>query len=127
VTCNAQNATVATDALAPQVDHHQHLLSPQAAALLNNPGNPPAIPQDVAQVLKQHEEFWNDPARLAGIYSADALTLNGDDGKWVQGRSDVAGYLGTRFARPYQVTGAAGIWPRITRVATARSGGISDS
>jgi predicted TIM-barrel fold metal-dependent hydrolase len=107
VTCNAQNASVATVALAPQVDHHQHLLSPQAAALLNNPGNPPAIPQDVAQVLKQHEEFWNDPARLAGIYSADALTLNGDDGKWVQGRSDVAGYLGTRFARPYQFTPVA--------------------
>jgi len=35
------------------------------------------------------------------------LTLNVDEGAWVRGRSDVAGYLGTRFARPYQFTAVA--------------------
>jgi predicted TIM-barrel fold metal-dependent hydrolase len=104
MTCNAQNAPVATDELAPEVDHHQHLLSPQGAALLNNPSNPPEIPPGVAQVLRQHEESWNDPGRLAAIYSADAVTLNGDEQVWVHGRSDVAAFLGTRFARPYQFT-----------------------
>jgi predicted TIM-barrel fold metal-dependent hydrolase len=106
-TCNAQNASAATDELAPQVDHHQHLLSPQGAALLNSPNNPPELPAEVAQLLRQHEQAWNDPGRLAGIYSAGAIALNGDEGTWIRGRSDVAAYLGTRFARPYQFTPVA--------------------
>ena len=44
VICNAQNASVATDELAPEVDHHQHLLSPQGAALLNSPRNAVDLP-----------------------------------------------------------------------------------
>ncbi|HKQ13002.1 MAG TPA: amidohydrolase family protein [Steroidobacteraceae bacterium] len=103
-TCNAQTATGAAGELAPEVDHHQHLLSPQGAALANSPNNPPEIPPEVAQLLRQREDSWNDPGRLAGIYSEDALTLNVDEQLWVHGRSDVAAYLGTRFARPYQFT-----------------------
>lgn len=106
-TCNAQSASVATDALAPDVDHHQHLLSPRGAALLNNPANPVEIPAGVAQVLRQHEIAWNDPAQLAGLYSADAVALNGDDDVWVHGGGEVARLIGTRFARPYQITPAA--------------------
>jgi predicted TIM-barrel fold metal-dependent hydrolase len=97
--CNAQSA--------PEVDHHQHLLSLQAAALLNNPRTVPDLPPGVAQVLRQHEEFWNDPARLAQIYSADAVALNVDDDVWLRGRDEVAAFLGTRFARPYQITAIA--------------------
>jgi predicted TIM-barrel fold metal-dependent hydrolase len=107
ITCTAQNANVATDELAPDVDHHQHLLSPQAAALLNNPSNAVEIPVGVAQILRQHEASWNDPARLAEIYSADAVTLDDDDDVWVRGRNEVAAFLGKRFARPYEITPVA--------------------
>lgn len=107
IACNAQGADVATDQLAPDVDHHQHLLSPQAAALLNNPRNAVEIPAAVAQVLRQHEASWNDPARLAPIYSADAAVLDDDDDVWVRGRDAVASFIGKRFARPYTITPVA--------------------
>jgi predicted TIM-barrel fold metal-dependent hydrolase len=107
INCNAQNANVATDELAPDADHHQHLLSAQGAALLNNPGNAVAIPAKVARVLQQHEASWNDPAGLAGIYSTDAVTLNDDEDVWVRGGDEVATFLGKRFARPYKITPVA--------------------
>jgi predicted TIM-barrel fold metal-dependent hydrolase len=107
ITCNAQNADVAKEELAPYVDHHQHLLSPQAAALINNPQNTVEIPTAVAQVLRQHEASWNDPARLAAIYAADAVVLDDDDDVWLHGRDEVAGYIGKRFARPYNITPVA--------------------
>jgi len=97
VTCHAQD-------LAPVVDHHQHLLSPQAAALLNNPGTAVDLPSGVTQVLQQHEAAWNEPSRLAAIYSADAVVMDGDSEAWLRGRDEVAKYVGTRFARPYQIT-----------------------
>jgi predicted TIM-barrel fold metal-dependent hydrolase len=97
-------STVAADELAPDVDHHQHLLSPQGAALLNSPASPIELPAAITQVLKQHEAAWNDPARLAAIYTADAVTFDGDEDNWVHGRDDAAKYIGTRFARPYQIT-----------------------
>jgi uncharacterized protein len=96
LTSNARNA--------PDVDHHQHLLSPQAATLLNNPRTVPEMPAGIVQVLRQHEAAWNDPARLAEIYSADAVALNVDDDVWLRGRDEVAAFLGTRFARPYDIT-----------------------
>lgn len=102
IACNA--ATVAGDELAPEVDHHQHLLSPQGAALLNNPQNAVDLPSEITQVLKQHEVAWNDPARLAAIYTTDAVAFDGDDDDWVHGRDEAAEYIGTRFARPYQIT-----------------------
>jgi predicted TIM-barrel fold metal-dependent hydrolase len=104
VTCNAQNANVAIDQLAPDIDHHQHLLSPQGAALINNPRNAVELPAAVAQVLRQHEASWNDPARLAAIYTADAVVLDDDDDVWIRGRDEVAAYIGKRFARPYNIT-----------------------
>jgi uncharacterized protein len=105
IACNAPS--VAANELAPEVDHHQHLLSPQAAALLNSPQQTVDLPADIAQVLKQHEAAWNDPARLGAIYAADAIVFNVDDDDWVHGREAVAKYIGTRFARPYQITPVA--------------------
>lgn len=103
-TCNAQNASVTADQLAPDVDHHQHLLSPQSAALINNPRNAVEIPAAIAQILRQHEASWNDPTRLAAIYAADAAVLDDDDDEWIRGRDEVAAYIGKRFARPYKIT-----------------------
>jgi predicted TIM-barrel fold metal-dependent hydrolase len=103
--CNAP--TLAADELAPDVDHHQHLLSPQGAALLNSPQHTADLPVAITQVLKQHEAAWNDPAQLAAIYAADAIVFSVDDDDWVQGRDAVARYIGTRFARPYRITPVA--------------------
>jgi len=117
ITCNAQD-------LAPDVDHHQHLLSPQGAALLNNPRTAVDIPAGVTQVLQQHEAAWNEPARLAAIYTADAVVMNDDSEDWLRGRDEVARYIGTRFARPYQITPIA--WTgddRRVRLATYYSRG----
>ena len=44
IACNAPS--VAADELAPDVDHHQHLLSPQAAALLNSPQQTVDLPAE---------------------------------------------------------------------------------
>jgi predicted TIM-barrel fold metal-dependent hydrolase len=95
------------DSLAPQVDHHQHLLSPAGAAVLNNPKHTVELPAGVGQVLQVHETAWNDPSRLLSIYSADAVTLDPDEEKWLRGRDDVAAFFGTRFARPYSITPVA--------------------
>ncbi|HKS57792.1 MAG TPA: amidohydrolase family protein [Steroidobacteraceae bacterium] len=105
IACNTP--TFAADELAPDVDHHQHLLSPQGAALLNSPQHTADLPAAITQVLKQHEASWNDPPRLAAIYAADAIVFNVDDDDWVKGRDAVARYIGTRFARPYQITPVA--------------------
>ncbi len=103
-TCHAQTANDTSDGLAPDVDHHQHLLSPQGAALLNNPRTAADIPAAVTQVLQQHEAAWNEPTRLADIYSADAVVMDDDAEEWLRGREAVARYIGTRFAKPYQIT-----------------------
>lgn len=103
-TCHAQTANDTSDGLAPDVDHHQHLLSPQGAALLNNPRTAADIPAAVTQVLQQHEAAWNEPTRLAAIYSADAVVMDDDAEEWLRGREAVARYIGTRFAKPYQIT-----------------------
>ncbi len=95
------------ESLAPVADHHQHLLSPRGAALLNAPQNAVELPAGVAQVLRQHEESWNDPARLARIYSTDVLLYSDDDEVWLRGRDEAARYIGTRFARPYEITPVA--------------------
>src|SRR6188474_3367799 len=85
-TCHAQTANDTSDGLAPDVDHHQHLLSPQGAALLNNPRTAADIPAAVTQVLQQHEAAWNEPTRLADIYSADAVVMDDDAEEWLRGR-----------------------------------------
>lgn len=107
IACNAQTANVAGSELAPEVDHHQHLLSPRGAALLNSPSNAVELPAGITQVLQHHEAAWNDPSRLAQIYSADAVALSDDDEVWVHGPREVATLIGTRFARPYQITPVA--------------------
>jgi hypothetical protein len=107
MSCHAVAADIAADAPTPEVDHHQHLLSPRAAAVLNNPSRAVEMPAGVAEVLKQHEAAWNEPARLAPIYSEDAVVLNVDDDEWLRGRNEVAEYIGARFARPYSITPVA--------------------
>jgi len=88
---------------APQVDHHQHLLSPQGATLLNLPKQVENLPAPIAALLLAQEAGWNDAARLAPLFSADAVMLDDDGGAWLQGPDAIAAQLSKRFARPYRV------------------------
>jgi predicted TIM-barrel fold metal-dependent hydrolase len=94
-----------TKPLAPLVDHHQHLLSPAAAAMMSPPLLPPiTLPPELAALLVKHEQAWSDKAALGALYTADALVLSTDSPGWLRGRDAVSGYLSTRFARPYHLT-----------------------
>lgn len=88
----------------PQVDYHQHLVSPAGAALLNRLSPTVELPQDVARLLHRVEAGWNDPAALAGLFTEDSLVYNDDRPEWIRGRSAVAAYLGSRFIRAYRLT-----------------------
>ena len=105
--CAGTAAERAANERTPTVDHHQHLLSPRAAAVLNNPKRAIDVPLGVAQLLEQHEAAWNDPERLSHIYSEGAAAFHDDDQVWLRGRKEVAAYIGARFARPYAITPVA--------------------
>ena len=90
--------------LTPRGDHHQHLLSPAGAALMNNPSRHVTVPDAIAQLLRAHEAAWNDPARLTALFTADAVTLRDFDPIWLRGPAEVAGHVGRRFVRPYYFT-----------------------
>jgi predicted TIM-barrel fold metal-dependent hydrolase len=91
--------------LVPAVDHHQHLLSPTAARLDDQPTLPAVeLPEDLTRLLRAREKAWNDKTALAGLYTEDSVLLNYDTHSWIKGREQVAGYLGERFARAYRVT-----------------------
>jgi uncharacterized protein len=91
------------DVPAPKVDHHQHLLSPQGAALLNTPELAADVPAAVSALLIAHEAAWNDAERLAPLYADTAVALDDTENDWIQGRVQVAEHLAKRFARPYRI------------------------
>src|SRR5215470_15798560 len=66
----AEGAQLPSHALAPQVDHHQHLLSPPLAAAWSAPV-PAAIdlPAELHRRLRESAPPFNDPAALAGLYA----------------------------------------------------------
>lgn len=92
------------EAIAPRVDHHQHLLSPAAAALVNR--TPPAIdlPPELARVLREREAHWADAAGLAPLYTDDALVRTSDREGWAHGRAAASAFESQRFARAYRMT-----------------------
>lgn len=99
-------ADVAT--YAPVVDHHQHLLSREAAAWLNRiPAPAEVVPAEVQVLLRRRAEHWNQPIRLQELYAAEAVTLLDQEPRYLRGRAAVSQHLGTRFARPYQLTPGA--------------------
>lgn len=86
----------------PLIDYHQHLLSPSIAQLENRRlFKSMAVPADVKQVLSEVERHWNDPLRLAPLFTADAATTSVDGG-WKRGRDAVAVYQGKQFRAPYR-------------------------
>ena len=87
----------------PKVDHHQHILSPPAAAFLSaeNDAAKVALPAAIADLLHRRTAAWDKPAELEALYTANAVLV--EEGP-ISGRKAVAEFVGTRFARPYAIT-----------------------
>ena len=93
--------------LVPVVDHHQHLLSPAGADLVNLSLPPIDLPADLTQLLKDRAERWNNEKGLSELYLEDSVTLSTEAPGWIKGRSEVVKYLSARFGRPYRLTPVA--------------------
>jgi predicted TIM-barrel fold metal-dependent hydrolase len=101
----------------PKVDHHQHLLSPELAPLMETleRGDSRAVelPPAIADLLRRRTAAWNDAAALAPLYADQALLSQyGDtslliDDLTVVGRKAVSEHVGGRFARAYVITPTA--------------------
>src|SRR4051794_30430405 len=100
-------ASTAAAHVVPLVDHHQHLLSPAAAALVNRTLPAVELPPDLAALLKQRLARWNDKAGLAELYTDDAVALSTESPGWLRGKTAVADYLGARFGHAYGIRPAA--------------------
>ena len=89
----------------PLADHHEHLLSPAAAKLVNDPLLPAvALPDDLGRLLRAVEKGWNDKQALAALFTEDSVVLDSRDPHWIQGRDEVTKFLAELFARPYRIT-----------------------
>lgn len=88
---------------APLVDHHQHLLSPQGAVLLNAPPDQIEVPAEVAGLLRRQEANWNDADVLRTLYSDDAVALDTFEFEWLSGPQQIAGHMARRFAKEYDI------------------------
>ena len=91
--------------IGPAIDHHQHLLSPSAAGLLNEAEGggalePVEVPSDVAELLARRAAHWNDAAALAQVYTEDAIVL---EDRPIKGGKAAANHISGRFGRPYDV------------------------
>lgn len=90
--------------VAPAADHHQHLLSAEAAKLGGDPPLPPvAAPPEIARLLADRAAHWNEPKAIADLFTEDSVVYSTEH-NWIRGRAAVAEYLGGRFARAYDVT-----------------------
>lgn len=107
VACASTNSAPSCN-LVPAADHHQHLLSAEAAKL---GGEHPLAAIDVlpeiVQLLADRAARWNDKKALQDLFTEDSVVYTFDAHNWIKGRADVADYLGGRFARPYTVTPVA--------------------
>ncbi|HVF16158.1 MAG TPA: amidohydrolase family protein [Steroidobacteraceae bacterium] len=112
---------------APIVDHHQHLLSIATADQISPPPLAPiALPQELARLLSQRAQHWNDPAMLAQLYINDAVALGTESPGWIRGQAAIAAYFSARFARAYEMTAveyrAAGAAARVAGYYTRGEG-----
>lgn len=89
----------------PLADHHQHLMSAEAAKLGGvHPLPAVEAPPEIARLLAERARLWNDKTALGELFTDDSVVYTFDDHNWIRGRAAVADYLGGRFARPYDVT-----------------------
>lgn len=92
--------------IAPPVDHHQHLLSPATAALVNSVLPEIQLPHDLADLLKTRTSSYADAKKLEEMYAEDVVILGPEGPGWIRGRREAAALMGTVFARPFVMTPA---------------------
>lgn len=109
----------------PKVDHHQHLLSPELAPVMERAergeAKPVELPPEIADLVRRREAAWNDADALARLYADEVLlTQYGDTSLLIEdlavtGRKAVSEHVAGRFARAYTMaplaytrTGAVG-------------------
>lgn len=103
-----QTSTVVSTARGPLIDYHEHLMSPAAALRQSATPLPPvALPPELATVLKDRSEVWNDSAKLGALYTEDAIVFDDRGREWLRGRTAVAAHMSTLFARAHRVTPVA--------------------
>jgi len=91
--------------IVPVTDHHQHLLSPSGAAWVSRiPAPAETVPTDVMELLRERAARWNEPTRLAELYTEGSTVLSDLEPRFLSGPEEAGRFLGTRFARPYQLT-----------------------
>ena len=91
----------------PLVDHHQHLLSPVAAAAWSDSGfSPVPLPEELAPLLAARDRAFGDSIALGPLYTDDAVLLTSLRGTnaYGRGRAQTASAVAQLFARPYRVT-----------------------
>lgn len=97
--------------IVPFADYHQHLFSAAKAAALFDPPLPAvALPPELASLIEARERAQNDVARLATLYTKDALMLNTQDQdapSWIRGNQALAKEAAIYFDEPYRITPVA--------------------
>ncbi len=89
----------------PVADHHNHIMSPTAVKLVNDPPLPETeVPAELAKLLRAKEKGWNDKAALEKLYTEDSLIFDFRETRWIKGRDEVATYMSENFARPFRIT-----------------------
>lgn len=104
----AENPPQLAEQSAPVVDHHQHLLSPAAAALENDPPEPRVhVPPSVEALLEQRAALSGDASRLSQIFAEDAVLLGAGNSGWKKGAKAAAEHISSSFAPGYRLTPVA--------------------
>jgi predicted TIM-barrel fold metal-dependent hydrolase len=96
----------------PQVDHHQHLLSPSlAAALSRSVPAPVELPKELNRRFREGAPRHNDSSAIADFYTEDAIVafslgalFQGVSTNWLRGRHQIAGFLSRAFRNQYSLT-----------------------
>jgi predicted TIM-barrel fold metal-dependent hydrolase len=98
---------VAAALFSPKADHHQHLVSPVLAALVNGEGPLPAIkiPEELTELLRARAERAVEPARLGEIYVENAVVF-ADKRGWLRGK-EAAPYVSSLLRGAYRLTPVA--------------------
>lgn len=87
---------------APLVDHHQHLVSPAGAAMLNAPPKlAEPLPAEIGKLLAARVAAWNDAAALARLYAPDASAVNVFDEQFLRGPEAIGGHFAKLFRTAY--------------------------
>lgn len=90
---------------APQIDHHQHLFSPEIAKLISAPPLPAVeLPQDLAALLEARGRAALDKAALSELYTEDAWLVQSLNPGWIKGRDAVVGWWIQSTKEAFRIT-----------------------